>query len=196
MADPSTTNAREPSDHCDFRQRTDGPSFVIQEHDATTLHYDLRLEIGGVLASWAVPKGPSTDPREKRLAIRTGDHDREYAKFEGPSLKRARGVGAVLVWDAGPFCNLKKSEDGSEVPLEQQLDDGHLAVWLEGEKLRGGYALTFFRFEGERELWLLVKMRDTGADARRKPVSTQPRSVLTGRTIEEIEAEGMHEAGE
>lgn len=158
------------------------PRFVIQKHAASRLHYDFRLEIEGVLASWAVPKGPSTNPRERRLAMRTEDHPLEYADFEGVIPEGEYGAGAVQVWDAGTYRNLKE-EHGREVPPAQALKEGHIAFWLEGRKLRGGYALTRV---GEGGRWLLVKMRDELADAWRNPVNTEPRSVLSGRTIEEI----------
>jgi DNA ligase D-like protein (predicted 3'-phosphoesterase) len=158
------------------------PIFVIQKHAATTLHYDFRLEVDGVLKSWAVPKGPSTDPRVKRLAMAVEDHDLDHADFEGRI-----GAGAVIVWDTGPYRN-RTERGGAEVPIAGALADGHAVVELEGRKLRGRYALT--RTDSDpRERWLLVKVRDEEADARRNPVSTQPESVLTGRTIEQV-AEG------
>ena len=156
--------------------------FVVQKHDASRLHYDFRLEISGVLVSWAVPKGPSMNPAEKRLAIRTEDHPLEYADFEGVIPEGEYGAGSVIVWDSGSYRNL------GEEPLEQALAGGHAAVWLEGEKLRGGYALTRIG-NGKRERWLLVKMDDEGADRRRNPVSTQPESVLSGKTVEQIAAQ-------
>ena len=155
------------------------PKFVIQQHDATTLHYDFRLEIGGALASWAVPKGPSTDPRVKRLAVRVEDHALAYGSFEG-RLGPGYGAGAVIVWDRGTYRNL------AEDPPEQGLEDGRLRFWLDGQKLRGGYALTRTGTTRGREQWLLVKMRDEAADAPRDPVSTQPESVLSGKTVDEI----------
>ena len=166
------------------RGRKKGPIFVIQKHDATTLHYDFRLETGGVLKSWAVPKGPSTDPRDKRLAIRTEDHPLAYADFEGSIPEGEYGAGPVIVWDTGTYRNLTERE-GREVPVDQAVESGHVSVWLEGHKLRGGYALTRVARD-TRERWLLVKMDDEGADARRNPVNTQPESVLTGRTIEQV----------
>jgi DNA ligase D-like protein (predicted 3'-phosphoesterase) len=150
------------------------PRFVIQQHAATTLHFDFRLEAGGVLKSWAVPKGPSTDPREKRLAVEVEDHSLEYADFEGRI-----GEGRVIVWDAGTYEPLT---DG--LP-EAAIENGHLSFWLEGEKLRGGWTLQRTG-GGEKPQWLLIKRRDEGADARRNPVSTQPESVLSGRTIEDL----------
>jgi DNA ligase D-like protein (predicted 3'-phosphoesterase) len=164
------------------------PRFVIHKHDASTLHYDIRIEAGGVLKSWAVPKGPSTDPREKRLAMPTEDHPLEYADFEGTIPEGQYGAGPVIVWDAGTYRNLTE-RDGEEVPVETAAEDGHVAVWLDGRKLSGGYALT--RTGGEkRERWLLVKMKDEGADARRNPVKSQPESVVSGKTMEELAEEG------
>jgi DNA ligase D-like protein (predicted 3'-phosphoesterase) len=160
------------------------PIFVIQQHDASTLHFDFRLEIDGVLKSWAVPKGPSTDPREKRLAIPTEDHPLAYADFEGVIPEGEYGAGTVLVWDRGPYENITE-KDGEVTPAARALADGHLLVRLNGEKLGGGYALQRTG-SGDDERWLLIKMDDDGADARRNPVSTEPESVLTGRTMEEI----------
>jgi DNA ligase D-like protein (predicted 3'-phosphoesterase) len=161
-----------------------GPIFVIQKHAARSLHYDLRLEVDGVLKSWAVPKGPSTDPREKRLAMPTEDHPLDYGDFEGVIPEGEYGAGVVIVWDTGPYRNLTE-RDGDGVPLAEALRRGHASIWLEGRKLRGGYALT--RIGGDRrERWLLVKKADEEADARRNPASTEPASVLSGRTIEDL----------
>ncbi|MGC9316669.1 MAG: DNA polymerase ligase N-terminal domain-containing protein [Armatimonadota bacterium] len=160
------------------------PIFVIQKHDASTLHYDFRLEVDGVLKSWAVPKGPSTDPREKRLAMPTEDHPLEYADFEGSIPEGEYGGGTVLVWDRGSYRNLKEDEGEEEaMSVAEQIEDGHVTVWLEGEKISGGYAL--IRTGGD-DRWLLIKMRDDEADARRNPTSTEAKSVKTGRTVEEI----------
>jgi DNA ligase D-like protein (predicted 3'-phosphoesterase) len=179
----------------DFRRTTEPsggkassevPIFVIQKHDASTMHYDLRLEVDGVLKSFAVPKGPSTDPSEKRLAVPTEDHPIDYADFEGVIPKEEYGGGTVMVWDHGTYRNLKE-KDGEEIPVSKTFEDGHVNVWLEGEKIRGGYAL--IRTGGKKERWLLVKMKDEEADARRNPTSTENRSVKTGRTMEEIAEE-------
>jgi DNA ligase D-like protein (predicted 3'-phosphoesterase) len=163
-----------------------GPIFVVQKHDASHLHSDFRLEIGGVLKSWAIPKGPSTDPRDKRLAVPTEDHPMEYAHFEGVIPAGEYGAGTVLVWDLGKFRNITEKK-GIAVPLEEAVAHGHLKVWLEGQKLQGGYALTRFK-TGKDEAWLLVKMEDEAADPRRDPVTDEPQSVLSGRTLEEITA--------
>ena len=159
------------------------PRFVIQQHHATSLHYDFRLEVEGTFKSWAVPKGPSTDPRDKRLAMAVDDHALSWGDFEGV-IGEGYGAGAVIVWDEGEYENL-----GDE-PMEKGLEEGHVSFRLEGHKLRGGWSLRRVA-EGKDERWLLVKRRDEEADARRNPVSTQPESVVSGRTIEEVrESEG------
>lgn len=168
----------------------DEPVFVVQQHDASSMHWDLRLEIGGVLVSWAVPKGPSTDPREKRLAVRTEDHPMDYASFEGDIPEDEYGGGSVIVWDAGPYTNITAGDDGEVRPIEDALASGSLQVWLHGEKLEGGYRLVHARVGGGERNWLLEKLDDAGADARRNPTSTQPESVLTGRTVEDVAAGG------
>jgi DNA ligase D-like protein (predicted 3'-phosphoesterase) len=156
--------------------------FVIQKHAATALHYDFRLESDGVLLSWAVPKGPSTDPRDKRLAMRVEDHPISYADFEGVIPKGEYGGGQVIVWDIGTYERLDDS-----VPMSEQLEKGHVTIRLEGKKIQGGYSLRRWGSDKRgREKWLLVKMDDAEADRRRNPTSTQPESVLTGRTIEDL----------
>lgn len=166
------------------RTRSKKPRFVIQKHAATALHYDFRLEVAGVLKSWAVPKGPSTDPRDKRLAMPTEDHPIGYLDFEGVIPAGQYGGGPVIVWDIGHYENITE-RNGEPVSMEDGLDAGHVSVWLEGRKLEGGYALTRVDMKG-REKWILVKRRDEAADARRNPVSTQPESVLSGLTIEQM----------
>lgn len=161
-----------------------GSLFVIQEHKARRLHYDVRLESDGVLKSWAVPKGPSMNPRDKRLAIRTEDHPLSYADFEGVIPKGEYGAGTVEVWDRGIYLNLKPK--GKSNSVTENIREGHVEVWLQGEKLRGGFALTRIR-EGKDEAWLMIKMRDEEAD-NDDVLEKQTRSVLTGRTIEEISA--------
>jgi DNA ligase D-like protein (predicted 3'-phosphoesterase) len=159
-------------------RRTRGKTtFVIQQHDATSMHYDFRLEAEGVLKSWAVPKGPSTNPKDKRLAMRTEDHPLGYATFEGVIPEGEYGAGRVIVWDRGTYA--------SDRDMSEALERGHLSFRLDGEKLHGGFALTRFR-KGKDEAWLLVKKADDDADARRKPVRSQPQSVLSGRTLDEL----------
>jgi DNA ligase D-like protein (predicted 3'-phosphoesterase) len=167
------------------------PIFVIQKHDASTLHYDFRIEVDGVLKSWAVPKGPSTDPREKRLAVPTEDHPLDYADFEGVIPEEEYGGGTVLVWDRGPYDNITE-KGGETLPMAKAIKQGHVLIRLHGKKLTGGLQRTG---SGEDARWLLVKMDDDEADARRNPVSSQPKSVLSGRTIEEIAREEGQDKG-
>ena len=161
------------------------PRFVIHQHDASSLHWDLRLEADGVLLSWAVPKGPSTDPRVRRLAHHVEDHPLDYVDFEGVIPAGEYGAGSVIVWDtrhlAQPHDRRRRGVDAAEA-----VDRGHLSFELHGEKLQGPFALTRFR---DPDDWLLVKERGEGADARRRPTSTQPRSVRSGRTNDEVMAE-------
>ncbi|MGQ9920420.1 MAG: DNA polymerase ligase N-terminal domain-containing protein [Desulfobacca sp.] len=170
------------------RQGAPEPIFVIQKHAARRLHYDFRLEIGGTLKSWAIPKGPSTNPKEKRLAVPTEDHPLAYADFEGNIPPGQYGAGTVLVWDIGTFRNLTEKK-GQPIPLEEAYVHGHLSIWLEGRKLQGAYALTRFK-TGKEESWLLVKKDDVGADASQDILVSRPESALTGRTLEEVAAAG------
>jgi DNA ligase D-like protein (predicted 3'-phosphoesterase) len=147
-------------------------------------HFDFRIEVDGVLKSWAVPKGPSTDPRAKRLAVAVEDHPLDYAEFEGAIPEEEYGGGAVIVWDRGTYDNLTE-RDGKLEPVADALAHGHLIIALYGQKLRGGYALQRIS-GGEKAKWLLVKTRDDEADARRRPTATQPRSVLSGRTVKQV----------
>jgi DNA ligase D-like protein (predicted 3'-phosphoesterase) len=181
----------EPSEgEVEFDWADERPVFVIQKHDASNLHYDFRIEVDGVLKSWAVPKGPSTDPSERRLAVPTEDHPLSYADFEGVIPEDAYGGGTVLIWDRGCYRNLKDADEGEEEPraVSQQLEEGHATIWLQGEKLSGGYAL-IRTGQGDDARWLLIKMDDDEADARRNPTSTEPRSVKSGRTLAEIAEE-------
>ncbi len=162
----------------------DEPLFVVQRHDARNLHFDLRLEIDGVLVSWAVPKGPSVDPSDKRLARRVEDHALEHAGFEG-RIAGGYGKGTVVVWDTGAYENVTH-QDGAVVPVGEALDRGHLKVVLHGQKLTGAFALTRTRMGGDDANWLLVKVDDDGADRRRRPTETQNESVLSGRTNEDL----------
>jgi len=146
--------------------------FVVQLHDATTLHFDLRLQIGDVLRSWAVPKGPSLDPRTRRLAVPVDDHDLAAGDFEGVHEGSRRGTGAVIIWDEGP----------AEIVTDQP---GHLSFIVHGDKLAGGFALTR---TGERR-WILVKARDAAARPGSDIVAESPASVRTGRTWQELAQE-------
>jgi DNA ligase D-like protein (predicted 3'-phosphoesterase) len=160
--------------------RRGAPRFVIQRHDASSLHFDVRIEVDGVLVSWAVPKGPSTDPREKRLAERTEDHPLDYAEYEGRIAEGEYGAGTVIVWDTGTYDNL------DECSVADGLERGHVKVWLRGEKLNGGYVFQHTKMRGDEQAWLMIKVDDEGADRRRKPATTQPESVLSGRRNEDL----------
>lgn len=161
------------------------PIFIIQKHDASNLHYDFRLEMDGVLKSWAIPKGPSTDPSIKRLAMPTEDHPLEYADFEGVIPEGQYGAGTVILWDRGTYENKRAEKEKDKKSMEESYNEGKIEIYLKGQKLKGGYAL-IRTGKGKNERWLLIKMKDEEADARRNPVSTEPKSVLSGKTIEEI----------
>jgi DNA ligase D-like protein (predicted 3'-phosphoesterase) len=148
--------------------------FVVQEHAATTHHFDLRLEVAGVMRSWAVPKGPSLDPSVKRLAVQVADHGMEHNLFEGPTDR-----GGVVVWDRGHY------EQGGRVAWPEALDRGHGVFVLHGEKLRGGFALQRTQ-PGAKAQWLLVKRRDTEARPGSDIVAEQSASVLSGQTLDEV----------
>lgn len=181
----------EPAPQSDKRPQK-APVFVIQQHKASSMHFDFRIEVDGVLASWAVPKGPSTDPREKRLAIRTEDHPLQYAEFEGVIPEGEYGAGAVIVWDSGSIKNISE-KDGHRLSLTEALKEGHVQVHIEGEKIFGAYSLIHAKVGDKEENWLLVKEDDEWSDARRNPVSTQPESILSGKTVEELESEQEQE---
>ncbi len=160
------------------------PRFVVQQHAARRLHYDVRLEIDGVLVSWAVPKGPSMDHAVRRLAVRTEDHPMDYAGFEGAIPRGEYGGGTVVVWDAGVWHNLTESK-GRLKPPEEAVARGHVRAWLEGEKLLGAW--DFVRTDDRN--WLMIKVADAAADPELDPVRDEPRSVLSGRTLEEVAAD-------
>ncbi|MFI8825099.1 DNA polymerase ligase N-terminal domain-containing protein [Streptomyces sp. NPDC053431] len=164
------------------------PSFVVQIHDATAMHFDFRLEVDGVLKSWAVPKGPSADPHDKRLAMPTEDHPLEYRDFEGVIGSGEYGAGTVIVWDEGTYRNLSEDRAGREVPFADALDRGHASFWLDGRKLRGGYALTRIRNgdDGDREAWLLVKHADSRAHEDGGTDPRRARSARSGRTLGQV----------
>lgn len=145
--------------------------FVVQEHEATAHHFDLRLEVDGAMRSWAVPKGPSMDPAVKRLAIEVEDHSLAYNDFEGEV-----DGGRVIVWDCGGY------EQGGRVPWPEALERGHAVFVLHGEKLRGGFALQRTR-GGAKPQWLLIKRKDELARPGSEVVAEQPQSVISGRTL-------------
>ncbi len=148
--------------------------FVVQEHQATAHHFDLRLEVGGTMRSWAVPKGPSMDPAVKRLAVEVEDHSLSHNEFEG-----ALDGGGVIVWDRGSY------EQGGRVAWPEALERGHAVFVLHGEKLRGGFALQRTR-PGAKPQWLLIKRRDEQARPGSDVVAEEPRSVLSGRALGDL----------
>jgi bifunctional non-homologous end joining protein LigD len=156
--------------------------FVVQQHAATRLHYDLRLEVDGVLKSWAVPKGPSLNPGDKRLAVQVEDHPFEYRTFEGSIPKGEYGGGEVIVWDQGTYA-----PEGN-LSTQEQLAKGELKFQLFGEKLRGSFVIVRLRKPGTKHEWLLIKHRDSFADDK-WDAEQHAESVVTGRTLEDI-AEG------
>jgi DNA ligase D-like protein (predicted 3'-phosphoesterase) len=148
--------------------------FVVQEHQATAHHYDLRLEVEGVMRSWAVPKGPSLDPAVKRLAVQVPDHDTGHNDFEGPGHG-----GGVIIWDRGTY------EQGGRVPWPEALDRGHAVFVLHGEKLAGGFALQRTG-RGDPPQWLLIKRRDDHARSGSDIAAERPESVVSGRTLADL----------
>jgi bifunctional non-homologous end joining protein LigD len=164
------------------RAKDGGPLlFVVQKHDATRLHYDFRLEWDGVLKSWAVPKGPSLNPKDRRLAVRTEDHPLEYGEFEGVIPEGEYGGGPVVVWDRGAWVPLEDPAKG--------FRKGRLAFRLEGVKLKGEWRLVRSgKNDGDKEQWLLIKKTDRLAASPGEPsiVESRPESVLTGRTVDEV----------
>jgi bifunctional non-homologous end joining protein LigD len=167
------------------RPDSQGRVYVIQKHDASRLHYDFRIEVDGVLKSWAVPKGPSMNPNDKRLAVLVEDHPLDYATFEG-IIPEGYGAGTVMVWDTGSYYNLKLNADGTEVSMAETFEDGRVEIWLEGKKLRGGFALVKTRLAGKQEQWLLIKMKDALAENKGDVTVDKPDSAATGKRLEEI----------
>jgi DNA ligase D-like protein (predicted 3'-phosphoesterase) len=148
--------------------------FVVQEHQATAHHFDVRLEVEGVMRSWAVPKGPSMDPTVKRFAVQVEDHSLEHNDFEGRT-----GKGGVIIWDRGQY------EQGGRVPWPEALDRGHAVFVLHGEKLRGGFALQRTS-DGEKPQWLLIKRKDEDAARGSDIVAERPESVRSGSTLADL----------
>jgi len=163
------------------RARKKGDSFVIQKHAARRTHFDFRLEHDGVLKSWAVTRGPSLDPSQKRLAVRTEDHPLEYGGFEGVIPKGEYGGGPVMIWDEGTWEPIGDPDEG--------LKKGDLKFRLHGERLKGDWVLVRMKKDrtgGKRENWLLIKKRDDYAGDGKEPTEDFETSVKTGRTMDEI----------
>ncbi len=171
-------------------------SFVIQKHKATALHYDFRLEIGGVMPSWAIPKGPSLDNSVKRLAMQTPDHDKEYAAFEGYIPQGKYGAGTVMIWDEGYYLpeieiskgvrKIIRDRGEGEKVMKEGLQKGELKFQLFGKKLKGSFALIKTRGFGPKNSWLMIKHDDVYV-TKEYNVNEYDKSAVTNRSMEEIE---------
>ena len=157
------------------------PRFSIQKYDNIEFHYVFRLQVDGEVLSWVVPKGPSPDPRVKRLAIAI--EDELDLDFEGVVNKGER-QGRVIVWDSGPYRPMEL--DGEPMSMAEGLEDGRIDFSIEGAKLRGGFTLLRIE-EGRNERWLLMKTSDAAATQRRNPIVTEPLSIISGRNVEEVD---------
>lgn len=155
--------------------------FVVQKHEASHLHYDFRLELDGVLKSWAIPKGPSMDPSIKRLAIMVEDHPYDYRKFEG-IIPSGYGAGTVMIWDEGTYSVEGESRSKTESLMRAGLKKGGLHFTLEGEKLKGTFSL--IHLKDQENQWLLIKQKDDFST--KKEITKQDLSVISGRSLEEI----------
>src|SRR5262249_50025133 len=166
--------------------------FVVQKHDASRLHYDFRLELGGTLKSWAVPKGPSLNPKDKRLAIMVEDHPIDYRTFEGVIPAGNYGAGTVMIWDEGTYHTPQTADRAAcEKILQKDLEDGHLRVVLQGKKLKGEFSLVKLQ-NAEKNAWLLLKKRDEFAAS--SPGTEMDRSAATHRTMDEIARQAARSA--
>jgi bifunctional non-homologous end joining protein LigD len=173
--------------------------FVVQKHKATSLHYDFRLEVGGVMPSWSIPKGPTLDSGVKRLAMPTGDHVIEYRNFEGVIPAGQYGAGPVMIWDRGTYDPEAEPSRGvrakilgrqeAETAARQELKEGNLKFFLYGEKLKGSFALVRTSMSKGREMWLLIKHRDEYS-VKGYNANDYDSSAATHRTLDQIASEG------
>jgi bifunctional non-homologous end joining protein LigD len=173
------------------RKKSPRLAYAIQKHAASRLHYDLRLELDGVMKSWAIPKGPSLDPSVKRLAIHVEDHPIEYNAFEGTLPEGEYGGGTVMMWDQGTYTS-PGQEDDREDALREGYRKGDFKFVLRGKRLKGSWVLVRTRAGGDKSRqnqWLLIKHRDAEADPDTDPVAEHLTSAKSGRTMDEI-AEG------
>jgi bifunctional non-homologous end joining protein LigD len=166
------------------RRQTKRLRFVVQKHDARNLHFDFRLELDGVMKSWAVPKGPSYDPKVRRLAMQVEDHPIEYNAFEGTIPEGEYGAGTVMLWDRGTY---EPEEGGGEAAVREGLKRGDLKILVHGKRLKGGWVLVRTRRDARgRAQWLLIKHRDEVATDDYDVVADVTTSVASGRTMDEI----------
>jgi len=177
------TKTAEPEGKATRRRSTRGLRFVIQKQAASHLHFDFRLELDGVMKSWAVPKGPSYDPSVRRLAMEVEDHPIEYNAFEGTIPKGEYGGGTVMLWDRGTY---EPEGGGGADALREGYERGDLKIVMHGKRMKGGWVLVRMRREAGRAQWLLIKHRDELADPDYDVVEEAVTSVASGRTMEEI----------
>jgi bifunctional non-homologous end joining protein LigD len=163
--------------------------FCIQEHHARALHWDFRLEVDGVMPSWALPKGPSTNPNVKRLAVQTEDHPVSYATFEGIIPEGEYGAGTVMVWDYGTYKNIRE-KNGTLIPMSTCIQEGRIEIFLEGKKLNGIYVL--IRLKNSHKNWLFFKKNDEYANSEEEITTKETSSALTGRSIAQIKKDANH----
>ncbi len=185
--------AKDESKNRATQNRLAAPRFVVQKHRGRNLHYDFRLEVNGTLKSWAVPKGPSLNPANKRLAMQVEDHPLDYGDFEGVIPEGQYGAGQVMVWDQGTFEFVREPKPNAPADAGSALEAGALKFILHGEKLRGQFALILMRGRGTKN-WLLIKDRDAFADRGSEITETKPDSVLSGRSLERILEEDKDKA--
>lgn len=161
------------------------PLFVIQKHYASTLHYDFRLQMGNILKSWVIPKGPSLNPKNKRLAILTEDHRLDFADFEGEIPAGKYGAGKVIVWDRGTYENIT-TDNGKPILVEEAFENGEITIFLQGEKLQGKFSLILMKKQDEPKNWLLIKHDDSYAEDPFDPVVELPNSILSNKSVEDF----------
>ncbi len=161
------------------------PIFVIQKHHASTLHYDFRLQIGNILKSWVIPKGPSLDPHMKRLAVLTTDHTLDYADFEGTIPAGEYGAGKVIAWDRGSYENIT-TQNGRPISIDEAFENGEITIFLQGEKLKGMFSLILMKKQNEPKNWLMIKHDDPYADDQFDPVIELPNSIISNKSVDEI----------
>ena len=161
------------------------PIFVIQKHHASTLHYDFRLQIGNILKSWVIPKGPSLNPKNKRLAILTEDHTLDFADFEGEIPTGHYGAGKMIVWDRGTYENIT-IENGKTISIAKAFENGEISISLQGKKLKGNFSLILMKKQNEPKNWLLIKQDDQYAENQFDPIVELPNSIISNKSVEEI----------
>lgn len=161
------------------------PIFVFQKHSSSTLHYDFRLQIGNILKSWVVPKGPSLNPKDKRLAILTEDHRLNFADYEGDIPAGKYGAGKIIVWDRGSYQNIT-TQNGKKISIQEAFENGEITFLLQGKKVKGCFSLILIKKQNEPKNWLLIKKDDQYSNSKFDPVIELPNSVISDKNLEEI----------